>query len=109
MHRQPSPQREVKHLTKVLNLTPDQAAKLEPVLANRDEQMKAIHSNGQLTQQDARQQMKALHQSTEQQLASILTPDQLSQMKQMHRGPHGQRGQWQGAPQSQGTPQPSGL
>lgn len=110
-HRQPNPQREVKHLTKVLNLTPDQAAKLEPVLANRDQQMQAIRGNGQLTQQDARQQMRALHQSTEQQLATILTPDQLQQMKQMHHGPHGQgggRGQWQGS-QPQGQTPPSAL
>jgi len=88
-HHKPSPEQEVRHLTKALNLTPDQAAKLEPILANRDQQMQAIHSNGQLTQQDARQQMKALHQSTEQQLAGVLTPDQLQQMKSMHHGPHG--------------------
>ncbi len=88
-HHKPSPEQQVRHLTKALNLTPDQAAKLEPILANRDQQMQAIHSNGQLTQQDARQQMKALHQSTEQQLAGVLTPDQLQQMKAMHHGPHG--------------------
>ncbi len=109
MRHTPNPEREVKRLAKVLNLTPDQTAKLEPVLANRDQQMEAIRSNGQLTQHDARQQMKALHQSTEQQLAAILTPDQLNQMKQMRRGPHGQHGQWQGGAQSQGAPQPSGL
>jgi hypothetical protein len=45
--------------------------------------------------------MKALHQSTEQQLATILTPDQLQQMKQMHHGPHGQGGQWQGGQHGQ--------
>jgi Spy/CpxP family protein refolding chaperone len=88
-HRKPSPEQETRHLTKALNLTPDQAARLEPILANRDQQMQAIHANGQLTQQDARQQMKALHQSTEQQLAGVLTPDQLQQMKSMHHDPHG--------------------
>jgi DNA replication protein DnaD len=104
----PSPEREIKHLTKTLQLTPDQAAKLEPVLANRDQQLQAIRSNGQLTQQAAREQMKALHQTTEQQFASILTPTQLEEMKHMRRGPHGPRGGWQGN-QSQGQPQPSGL
>jgi hypothetical protein len=107
----PSPEREIKHLTKALSLTPDQAARLEPVLANRDQQMEAIRTNGQLTQQAAREQMKALHQTTEQQFASILTPAQLEEMKHMRRGPHGPggtRGGWQGN-QSQGQPQPSGL
>jgi len=104
----PSPEQEIKHLTKALQLTPDQAAKLEPVLANRDQQMEAIRSNGQLTQQAAREQLKALPQTTEQQFASILTPTQLEEMKHMHHGPHGPRGGWQGN-QSQGQPQPSGL
>lgn len=88
-HHQPNPEQQTRHLTKALNLTPEQAAKLEPILANRDQQMQAIHSNGQLTQQDARRQMKALHQLTEQQIAGVLTPDQLQQMKAMHHGPHG--------------------
>jgi len=108
-HHGPNPEREAKHLSKMLNLTPDQASKLEPILANRDQQMKAIHSNGQLTQEAAREQMKALHQTTEQQLAGVLSPEQLQQMKQMHHGPHGGRGQWQGGGAPQGQPQPSGL
>jgi hypothetical protein len=52
--------------------------------------------------------MKALHQTTEQQFASILTPTQLEEMKHMRRGPHGPHGGWQGN-QPQGQPQPSGL
>jgi protein CpxP len=89
-HHQRSPEREVKHLTKALNLTPDQSTRLEPILANRDQQMHAIFSNGQLTQADAHAQMKALHESTRQQIAGVLTPDQLAQMKAMHHhGFHG--------------------
>jgi Spy/CpxP family protein refolding chaperone len=91
-HHAPNPQHEAQHLAKMLNLTPDQTAKLEPILADRDQKLAAIHSNGQLTQQDARQQMRAIHESTEQQLQTVLTPEQLQQMKSMHRvghGPHG--------------------
>jgi periplasmic protein CpxP/Spy len=104
-HHRPNPHREAEHLSRMLNLSPDQTAKLEPIFANRDQQMEAIHGNGQLTQQAAREQMKALHQSTEQQLAGVLSPAQLQQMKQMHHGPHGPRGNWQQG----GQPQPSGL
>jgi Spy/CpxP family protein refolding chaperone len=104
-HHAPNPEHQARHLAKVLNLTPDQTAKLEPILANRDQQMEAIHSNGQLTQADARQQMRALHQSTEQQLAGILTPDQIAQMKAMHHGPHGHGPH--GAPDQQPPPPPS--
>ena len=112
-HHPPDPQREVKHLTRALNLTPDQAAKLEPVFAGRDQQMHAILSNGQLTQADAHAQMKALHKSTEDQIAGILTPDQLAQFKQMRRGPHGPGGQGgfggQRGQQGPPPPPPSGL
>jgi Spy/CpxP family protein refolding chaperone len=96
-HRRADPQREVAHLSKVLNLTPDQSSKLEPILANRDQQLQAVFQNQQLAPQDRREQMKTIHQTTEQQLATVLTPDQLQQMKAMrhdHRG-HGQWGQQQ--------------
>jgi periplasmic protein CpxP/Spy len=46
-----------------------------------------------------KQQMKAIHQQTRQQLATILTPDQMQQMKFRHHG--------EGAPaQAQPTTQP---
>jgi hypothetical protein len=33
--------------------------------------------------------MKAIHQNTEQQLATVLSPDQMQQLKSMHHGRHG--------------------
>ncbi|QMV17656.1 hypothetical protein GOB94_02255 [Granulicella sp. 5B5] len=109
-HHQPDPQREAERLSQRLNLTADQTTKLTTIFATRDQQMEAIHSNGQLTQQDAHLQMRALMKSTHDQLSSVLTPDQMQQMRQMRRGPHGMHGQWQGA-QQQGPPPPppSGL
>jgi protein CpxP len=104
-HHAPNPQHEVKHLAKALNLTPDQVAKLEPILADRDQKLEAIRSNGQLTQEDARMQMKALHKSTEQQIASVLTPDQIQQMKSMHHEHgHGAPNQAQPQPDAQAPP-----
>ena len=90
-HGPPNPQHEAKHLTKVLNLTPDQTARLEPILADRDQKLEALRANTALTPRDMHQQMRAIHQSTEQQLSGVLTPDQLQQMKAMRHehGPHG--------------------
>jgi len=90
-HGPPNPQHEAKHLSKVLNLTPDQTAKLEPILADRDQKIAALFQNQSLAPQDKHAQMKAIHQSTEQQLTGVLTPDQLQQMKAMRHGhgPHG--------------------
>ncbi len=61
-------------LSKRLNLTPDQTAKLEPILADRDQKISALFANSQLAPQDRREQFKAIHQATEQQLATVLTP-----------------------------------
>lgn len=88
-HHAPDPQKAAAFLSKKLNLSADQAAKLEPVLADRDQKISALMANTSLAEQDRRVQFKAIHQGTEQQLAGILTPDQLQQMKAMHHGPHG--------------------
>jgi hypothetical protein len=56
--------------------------------------------------------MKAIHQSTEQQLATVLSPDQMQQLKAMkhgHRGGGwGQRGP-NGSPNQAQPQNPSGL
>ena len=100
-HRHPSPERETARLTKQLNLTSDQAAKIEPILADRDQKMKDLWSNTALAPQDKHQQMRAIHQSTQQQLDAVLTPDQVQQLKAMH---HGHRGNGQEQPP---TPPPA--
>jgi Spy/CpxP family protein refolding chaperone len=101
-HHAPNPQHEAKHLSKVLNLTPDQTAKLEPILADRDQKMEALRSNTTLAPKEMHQQMRAIQQDTQQQLSGVLTPDQLQQMKAMRHehGPHG------GPNQAQPTPPP---
>ena len=82
----PDPQRAAAFLSKKLNLTADQTAKLEPILADRDQKISALMANTSLPEQDRRAQFKAIHQGTEQQLAGVLTPDQLQQMKAMRHG-----------------------
>jgi periplasmic protein CpxP/Spy len=100
-HHHHNPQREAAFLSKKLNLTSDQTAKLEPILANRDQKMAALWSNSSLTPDERKQQMRTIHQDTEQQLSTILTPDQLEQLKS-HHGGHGSRGNSQ--PQANPSP-----
>lgn len=88
-HQHPhNPQKEAEHLSQRLNLTPDQTSKLEPILADRDQKLEAIRSNTSLTQQDAWAQVRAVQKSTHDQLATVLTPEQ---MQAMHPH-HGRRG-----------------
>ena len=86
------PQREAAMLSKRLNLTSDQQAKLEPILADRDQKITALKSDTSLTPDQKRAQFKTIHQDMKQQLSTILTPDQLQQLhsSQHHHGRHSQ-------------------
>jgi periplasmic protein CpxP/Spy len=107
-----NPQRQAAMLSKRLNLSADQTAKLEPIFAGRDQQFHALMQNQSLTPDQRHEQMRAIHQSTEQQLASVLTPDQLQQMKAMrhnHRRFNGPNQPSQPDQQPQPPTPPSGL
>lgn len=100
-HHMADPQHQAKRLSKELNLTPDQTSKVEPILADRDQKMQALWTNSALAPADRRQQMKTIQQDTEQQMAGVLTPDQLTQLKAMrHHGHHGMHDQGQPPTQS---------
>lgn len=83
-----NPQREAARLSKKLNLSSDQTAKLKPILADRDQKIAALKSDTTITPMIAQKQMNAIRQQTRQQLAAILSPDQLQQLKSRHHG-HG--------------------
>lgn len=90
-HHAPNPQRQAEFLTKKLNLTPDQTAKIQPILAERDQKMQAVWGNQQLAPQDRHQQMRSINEAAEQEMSGVLSPDQMTQLKAMrhnHRGHH---------------------
>ena len=90
-HHAPNPQKQAEHLSKELNLTPDQTAKIEPILASHDQQVQSLRQNTQLTPQDRHQQMRSINEQTQQQMSGILSADQMAQLKAMrHHGHHGQ-------------------
>jgi Spy/CpxP family protein refolding chaperone len=93
-HHAHSPRRETARLSKKLNLSPEQSAKIEPILADRDQKMTALKNDSTISPLIMQQKMKALHQQTRQQLATVLTPEQLQQIKS-HRHNHGAPSQTQ--------------
>src|SRR6266404_2542676 len=69
------------HLTKTLDLTPDQQAKVQPILDQAKPQLKAIH-------QEAMQKAKAVMDSTMSQIRPLLNADQqkkLDDLKAAHQ------------------------
>jgi Spy/CpxP family protein refolding chaperone len=101
-HHAHNPQREAAKLSKKLNLSSDQTAKLEPILAGRDQKIAALISDTTISPMIMKKQMHAIHQQTREQLATVLTPDQLQQLKSRH---HGHDTPAQAQPQSQPNPQ----
>ena len=72
-------------LSRKLNLTPDQTAKVEPILAERQQKIQAVKANTSLTPDQMHQQMHEIGKSIHAELAGVLTPDQMQQMKNMHK------------------------
>jgi hypothetical protein len=109
-HHAPNPQRQAEFISKKLNLSADQTAKLTPIFADRAQKFQALMQDQSLTSDQRHEQMKAIHQSTEQQLATVLSPDQLQQLKSMHHGRHGSGPRGPNGNNNQASPQnPSGL
>jgi periplasmic protein CpxP/Spy len=110
-HHAPNPQRQAEFLSKKLNLSADQTAKLTPIFAESQQKRQALFQDQSITVGQMREQMKSIHQNTEQQLATVLSPDQLQQLKSMR---HGRRGGWgqhgpNGAPNQAQPQNPTGV
>ncbi|HXC96488.1 MAG TPA: hypothetical protein VNU92_12370 [Edaphobacter sp.] len=87
-HHQHDPQRETARLSKRLNLSPDQSAKIEPILADRDQKIATLKNDTTMSPMIMHKQMHAIQQQTRQQLSALLTPEQLQQAH-AHRRNHG--------------------
>lgn len=77
------------NMGKKLGLSDDQTAKLEPILSDSQQKMAALRSNTSLTADQRSEQMKAIHKDTQSQLATVLTADQMQQLRSMRRGRRG--------------------
>ena len=74
----------LEHLTKELNLTPDQQAKVGPILDQAKPQIQAIH-------QEAMEKTRAIMENTSAQIRPLLTADQqqkLDAIKKAHEDMH---------------------
>jgi protein CpxP len=84
---------QLERLGKELNLTDDQKAKVKPILDEQTKQMHATQEDTSLTQEQKRDKMKQIHQTTHSQINEILTPEQQKkfaalreQQKEHHEG-----------------------
>ena len=102
----PSVDDQIKHLTKKLNLSDDQQAKLKPILEDQHKQMEAIHNDSSLSREDRFSKMQTLRESSDTQIKSVLNEDQQKNFDKMREEQHGRMGKWKGG---ENAPPPSGA
>jgi protein CpxP len=86
-----TPEAMLEHLTKELNLTDDQQAKIKPILEEHLKQMDQARQDTSLPQEDRRAKMKQIHEDMISQARPILNPDQQKKLDEMvsHHGRNG--------------------
>jgi Spy/CpxP family protein refolding chaperone len=101
----------MQNLSRQLNLTDAQKEKIRPLVKHEMERIKEVRSNSSLTQGEARRRIRRIRQTTNQQIAEFLTPDQKKQLEEIREerrgagGPQGgQRGPNGGAPEPPAGP-----
>lgn len=72
-----------------LNLTPDQKARFEPLRTDLRSKRDVIRSNAALTPEQKKEQLKSLREANRTQLEAILTPEQVTLLKQAKSGRKG--------------------
>jgi len=81
--KMPSPDQQLQHMTKALNLTADQQAKIKPILEDRQQKMSALMQDNSLSREDRRAKFHEIGSSSREQIRAILTPDQQKTMDEM--------------------------
>jgi protein CpxP len=80
-----NPHKAAMRMSRQLNLSPDQTAKIEPILADRQQKVADLRSNTALTDQQRKKQMHLIQASARLQMANVLTPEQMKQLKSMRK------------------------
>jgi Spy/CpxP family protein refolding chaperone len=68
-------------ISQQLNLTPQQKAKILPILADEGPKVRAIKSNNSLSSMQKIQQIRAIHRQTDPQMKAILSPEQYQKLQ----------------------------
>ena len=68
-------------ISQQLNLTPQQKAKILPILADEGPKVQAIKNSNSLSTVQKIQQIKAIHRQTDPQMKAILSPEQYQKLQ----------------------------
>jgi periplasmic protein CpxP/Spy len=94
----PNPRHQAKKMAKALGLTPDQVSKIEPILADRDQQVQSLRSDTTLAPGDRKAKMHGIRQESDSRIEAILNDTQKQQYEQIKQSRKGNRHQQSAAP-----------
>ena len=81
--RNMNPDKQIQVLTRKLNLTPDQAAQITPILHDRAEQMRALRADTTITPADRRAKAKGITDDGNSKIEAVLNDQQKQQYQEM--------------------------
>ena len=102
-------ERQLEHLTKALNLTPDQVTSVKAIQADSHQQMLALRQDSTVAGPDRRAKMMAIHQAEDAKVKSVLNEDQKAKYDAMQAKMREHREERQGGDQSAPPPPPPGV
>jgi hypothetical protein len=82
-HRQVDPNRQVKMLSKRLNLSADQQNQILPILTDRQQQVASLQADNSLSAKDRRAKMQAIRQDSDAKIRALLNDNQKQAYDQM--------------------------
>jgi periplasmic protein CpxP/Spy len=91
-HGQPDPAKRTEMLTKQLGLTSDQQPKVLDIFKSEQSQMEKLRSDSSTSREDRRAKMMDIRKSTNEQIRTLLNPDQQKKWDEIET----RREQWQG-------------
>jgi Spy/CpxP family protein refolding chaperone len=75
----------VEAIAQQLNLTPEQKAKVLPILREEGPKIQAIKNDNSMSRIQKTQALKAIHQQTDPQMKAILSPEQYQNLQAIRR------------------------
>ena len=75
----------VEAIAQQLSLTPEQKAKVLPILREEAPKLQAIKNDNSLSRMQKMQRVKAIHQQTDPQMKAILSPEQYQKLQAIRR------------------------
>jgi Spy/CpxP family protein refolding chaperone len=82
-HRTFDPAEQAAHLGKRLGLSSDQVAQLQPILADRRQQMQTLRGNTSLAEQDRHAKARAIMQDSNSKMEALMNDTQKQQFEKM--------------------------